>query len=76
LNDSDSEVLFSGNMDGGNAMCGTIGDSPLYLLVTVGVEERDDNDQKDFVVQGARVVRLRRQPEPATQGCEDNPAGG
>ena len=50
------EVLFSSDTEGGSAVRGHKGE---FSLVFVGVEERDDNDEKDLVGRGTGVVGRR-----------------
>jgi hypothetical protein len=50
------EVLFSSDTEGGSAVRGHKGEFPL---VFVGVEERDNNDEKDLVGRGTGVVGRR-----------------
>jgi hypothetical protein len=49
-------VLFSSDTEGGGAVRGDTGG---FSLVFVGVEERDDDDEKDLVGRGAGVVGRR-----------------
>ena len=52
------EVLFSSDTEGGSAVRGHKLEGE-FSLVFVGVEERDDNDEKDLVGRGTGVVGRR-----------------